>query len=75
MGKNIIHLEFLEAPQNGRRHHYFGSKAAMYRVFTSDDIGITYGALRNFRELATRPYVNDKCVIRQGELLVSSNKK
>lgn len=71
MGKNIIHLEFIEAPQKGKRHHYFGSKAAIYKVFTHEDIGIGYTSLCNLGDLTAYPYGNSKCIIRQGEVLTS----
>jgi len=60
MGKAIIHLEI-----NGD-HYYFSSKKAIYNSFDSEQIGITYGSLRNFGLKAGKPYKNSKCIIRKG---------
>lgn len=60
--RTVIHLEI-----NGE-HHYFGSIASIYDYYTSQDIGITYGSLRNYGLSLEHPYQNTKCIIRKGVL-------
>lgn len=71
----VIHIELRGAPRNGRAHYYFGSKAAIYQTFTAEELGISYASLRNLGNLTEHPYVNRKCIIRQGELAVAKNKQ
>ena len=40
--RQVIHL------QRGEEHYYFGSVAAMYDHFNREEIGISYGSLRNY---------------------------
>lgn len=61
--RTVIHLEI-----NGE-HHYYGSVANMYEFYTSEELGITYAALRNYGLSADHPYQNKKCTIRKGVLL------
>lgn len=61
--RTVIHLEM------GDTHHYFGSVAAIYDYFSSNDIGISYGSLRNYGLNEGNPYKNAKCTIRKGALL------
>ena len=60
--RKVIHVEM-----NGS-HYYFGSVAAIYEQFSKDEIGISYGSLRNYGLSEQRPYVNSKCIIRRGIL-------
>lgn len=64
-GRQVIHL------QKGDEHFYFGSVAAIYDYFTKDEIGISYGSIRNYGLSPTKPYINDKrgITIREGVLL------
>ena len=64
--RTVIHLEI------GGEHHYFGSIANMYEYFTPQQLGISYGALRNFGLSNEKPYTNSKCTIRKGLLLSKS---
>lgn len=64
--QKVIHLE-LKRP-DGNKHRYYGSKAAIYDDYTSTDLGIGYGHLRDYGDLSKAPYENSKCVIRQGYL-------
>ena len=41
MDRTVIHVE-VEG-----QHHYFGSLASIYDVFTPPQLGIGYGSLRN----------------------------
>lgn len=64
--RTVIHLEI------GGEHHYFGSIANMYEYFTPQQLGISYGALRNFGLSNEKSYTNSKCTIRKGLLLSKS---
>lgn len=64
--RTVIHLEI------GGEHHYFGSIANMYEYFTPQQLGISYGALRNYGLSSEKPYTNSKCTIRKGLLLSKS---
>lgn len=71
--RKILHVEFRE-PIDGQRHFYFGSKAAIYQHFSAADVGITYYSLKNYHITMEEPYINKKCVIRQGELIAAEQK-
>lgn len=64
--RTVIHLEI-----NGE-HHYYGSIANLYEYYTPQELGISYGALRNYGLSAEKPYTNSKCTIRKGQLLSKS---
>lgn len=64
--RTVIHLEICG------EHHYFGSIANMYEYFTPQQLGISYGALRNYSVSSEKPYTNSKCTIRKGLLLSKS---
>lgn len=72
--RNVIHVEFRE-PIDGKIHYYFGSKAAIYQRFTSEQIGITYHSLRDVGSIKDKPYINKRCTIWQGELIASQGKQ
>ena len=52
--RQVIHL------QRGEEHYYFGSVAAMYDHFNREEIGISYGSLRNYGLSPDKPYRNEK---------------
>ena len=60
--RTVIHLEL------DGKHYYYGSVACLYEHHTTEDIGITYAALRNYGLSSEKPYVNKKCIIRKGIL-------
>lgn len=64
-GRTIIHLHYL----TDDTHHYFGSIARMFETFTTEQLGISYGSLRNRGLSVEHPYSNGKCIIRKGILL------
>lgn len=68
--RTVIHLEL----SNGE-HHYYGSIANLYEYYTSQELGIGYGALRNYGLSADKPYSNSKCIIRKGVLLQKSGNR
>lgn len=63
--RTVVHVELL----CDSSHHYFGSLAAIYEKFGKEDIGISYGSLRNFGLSADKPYKNKLCIIRKGVLI------
>ena len=66
--RTVIHVQINE------EHHYFGSIANIYEFFTSE-VGITYGALRNYGLNFDKPYQNSKCIIRKGILLAKKGNR
>lgn len=64
--RTVIHLEI------DSQHHYYGSLANLFEFYTPKQLGISYGALRNYGLSAEKPYQNAKCIIRKG-LLLSKN--
>ncbi len=73
MGRKILHVE-LRNSIDGERHYYFGSKAAIFQRFTSEQVGITYYSLKNICITKDKPYVNRQCIIRQGGLIAAETK-
>ena len=69
--RQVIHL------QKEDKHYYFGSVAALYDHFTKDDIGISYGSIRNYGLSPDKPYINDKTkvVIRVGFLIAKEGNR
>lgn len=69
--RQVIHLQL------GEDHHYFGSMAAMYDHFSKDQIGISYGSLRNYGLSPEKPYRNDKngVIIRVGVLIAKEGNR
>lgn len=61
----IIHVEFNEYGS----HHYFGSIAAIFEVFSSEEIGVTQHRLYDFNIESGKPYKNDICTIRKGRVV------
>ena len=63
--RQVIHL------QKGDEHYYFGSVAALYDHFSKEEIGISYGSIRNFGLSPAKPYRNEKTgvIIRVGVLI------
>ena len=60
--RTVIHLQIGEA------HEYYGRKAYIYELQTAEELGITYGSLRNYGLSADKPYANNRCIIRKGVL-------
>lgn len=69
--RQVIHL------QRGEEHYYFGSVAAMYDHFTKDEIGISYGSMRNYGLSLNNPYRNEKTgvIIRVGVLVTKEGNR
>lgn len=60
--RTVIHLQIANV------HEYYGSIANIYEFHSSEELGITYGSLRNYGLSADKPYANSKCIIRKGIL-------
>lgn len=58
--RTVIHVEYNE------QHYYFGSLSAIYTKFSSKDLGIALGTLRNYGLKEEKPYQNSLCTIRKG---------
>ena len=69
--RQVIHL------QRDEEHYYFGSVAAMYDHFNREEIGISYGSLRNYGLSPDKPYRNEKTgvVIRVGMLIAKEGNR
>ena len=69
--RQVIHLQL------GEDHYYFGSVAAMYDHFNREEIGISYGSLRNYGLSPDKPYRNEKTgvVIRVGVLIAKEGNR
>lgn len=61
--RKVIHLH-----KDGE-DYYFGSLSAIFSVFDKEDIGIGYGALRNYGVSPEHPYNNGKVCIKEGVLI------
>ena len=69
--RQVIHL------QRGEDHYYFGSVAALCDHFNKDELGITYGSLRNYGLSPEKPYRNEKVgvIIRVGVLITKEGQR
>ncbi|TGY04152.1 hypothetical protein E5354_07735 [Muribaculum sp. NM65_B17] len=69
MDRTVIHVEL------DGKHHYFGSLASIFDIFTPQQLGITYGSLRNYGLCEEKPYHNSHCTIRKGILITKSGNR
>ena len=67
--RKVIHLH-----KDGE-DHYFGSLSAIFSVFSKEDIGIGYGALRNYGITPEHPYSNGKVIIKEGVLISAKGER
>lgn len=67
--RKIIHLHI------DGKDYYFGSIAAIYSVFNKEQIGVSYGSLRNYCISPTKPYRNDKVTIKEGGLITAKGQR
>lgn len=77
MGKineNIIKVEFF-VPLNGKKEHYFGSLAAIYEVFTPQQIGCKLETLWNAGIEEGNPKSTHHCVISKHKVRRKNQKK
>ena len=69
--RKIIHLHF----NSDGSDHYFGSIAAIYSMFPKEEIGVSYGSLRNFGLSPDKPYGNDKITVKEGVLITAKGER
>ena len=67
--RKVIHLHV------DGEDYYFGSVSAIYSMFTKEQMGISHGSLRNYGLSATKPYSNDKIIIKEGVLVSSKGER
>lgn len=67
--RKVIHLN------KGGEDYYFGSVKAIFSVFSKEDIGVSYGSLRNYVLNVDHPYTNDKVVIKEGVLISAKGER
>ena len=67
--RKVIHLH------KGEEDYYFGSISAIFSVFSSEEIGISYGSLRNYGITPEHPYNNSKVVIKEGVLISAKGER
>jgi hypothetical protein len=68
--RTVIHLYLKEKDE----HHYFGSMANIFEFYTKDEIGISFGSLRNFGLSPDNHYENKRVIIRKGILQAKPQK-
>ena len=68
--RTVIHLYLIEKD----KHLYFGSMANIFEHFSKEQIGISFGSLRNYGLSAQKPYENKKVIIRKGILQAKPKK-
>lgn len=66
--RTVVHVEITG------RHYYFGSLTAIYTIFTSEQLGVALGTLRNYRVTSDKSFQNSKCTIRKGTLITTPKK-
>ena len=69
MERTVIHVEV------DGKHSYFGSLASIYDIFTPQQLGISYGSLRNYGLSEDKPYHNARCIIRKGVLITKNGNR
>ena len=67
--RKVIHLHI------DGEDYYFGSVSAIYSTFSKEQIGIGYGALRNFGISTNHPYSNGKVIIKEGMWIPSKGER
>lgn len=66
--RTVVHVEY------GGQHYYFGSLSAIYTKFSSKELGIALGTLRNYGLKEEKFYRNSQCTIRKGVLVTMPKK-
>lgn len=72
--RKVYHVEFvspIDIDGKPETHFYFGSQAAIYKRFTPEQLGISYGYLKSRYHLEEKPFSNDQCTIRLGFLFTA----
>lgn len=67
-GRKVIHLI-----KDGK-DYYFGSLSALFSYF-DEDLGITYGSIRNYGLSPEKPYQNKIITIKEGVLITAKGNR
>ena len=62
----VVHLEI------DGQHYYYGNLKALTDHWGKDAIGVSYSYLKNMNISPSKPFQNEKCVIRRGIIVTSS---
>jgi len=60
----LIHVQF----HGNGQHFYFGSIAAIFQLFSREDVGVSRSTLYSYDLEPGKPYSNPKCTIRKGRM-------
>lgn len=63
----VVHLEL------DGNHYYYGNLKALCDSWSKDDIGVSYGYLRNYGLDSNKPFIGKKCTIRKGIIITSTH--
>lgn len=74
MNNTIVHVHLIAAIGGFKAHsdHYFGSIAAIFSVFTEDELGFTETYLRHAK---LGVVINKKAIVKRGEVITSPRRK
>lgn len=75
--ETIIKVKFREPPfpnKPTKTEFFFGSLAAIYEVFTPEQIGCKVEHLWNFGVMFDRPYMNKQCVVSREQFVRKAQK-
>ena len=64
----IVHLEI------DGRHSYYGNLKALTDHWPKETLGVSYTYLQTLNIDESKPYKNDKCIIRRGIIITSPRK-
>lgn len=68
----ILHLYLKKEDKN----LYFGSRAAIFELYTTDQLGVAYNTLRSRRLPSEKEvFENDICIIRRGKIIKKRKNK
>ena len=62
-GRKVIHL--IKDGQD----YYFGSLSALFSTFEKEELGVSYGSIRNYGLSPQKPYQNKLITIKEGVLI------
>lgn len=69
LNRKVVHVHLI----GKHRDFYFGSFAAVFKVFTKEDIGVSYHKLRHSKLPEGHAIVNKKAIIQQGDIITTGN--
>ena len=69
INRKVIHVHLI----GQHRDFYFGSIAAVFKVFSREDIGVSYWALRHYGLPKGAVYANHFAIIQQADIITTGN--